>query len=283
MMRKARMGVIPPRRGRIVATVGVGVFVATMIFPLIWMLSASFKLEKDVFNYPIEWIPRVFTFENYIKVWTGRYNFPLYYLNTIRITLAVTILQTLVSSMAAYAFAKLRFRLREPLFALFLATMMIPDQVTIVPKFMLLTRTGLYDTHIGLILLLAFSVYGVFLLRQGMMSIPDSLLEAARIDGANAFQVFVRIALPMTRAAILTLVILRFLWTWNDYQNPLLFIRSQKLFPLQLGMSQFASQSGTYYALLMAASVCSLVPLILVFAFGQRYILDGIASGAVKG
>lgn len=268
---------------KLLLTLILGVFIFTMIFPLIWMLSTSFKLEVDVFNFPIEWIPPTFTFDNYIKVWTGNYNFPLYYVNTIKITLIVVVAQVVISSMAAYAFAKLHFRFRGALFALFLATMMIPDQVTIVPKFMLLTRTKLYDTHMGLILLLAFSVYGVFLLRQGMMSIPDSILEAARIDGTNQFQTFTRIVLPMARSPIITLVIMRFLWTWNDYQNPLLFIRSQKLFPLQLGMSQFASQSGTYYALLMAASVCSILPLIVVFIIGQRNILEGMASGAVKG
>lgn len=268
---------------KLVSTLVLGLFVFTMLFPLLWMLSTSFKLEKDVFNFPIQWIPPTFTLDNYIKVWTGNYSFSLYYLNTIKITSIVVAAQVLISAMAAYAFAKLKFRFRGPLFALFLATLMIPDQVTIVPKFMLLTKTGLYDTHLGLILLLAFSVYGVFLLRQGMMSIPDSILEAARIDGTNHFQTFTRIVLPMARSPIITLVIMRFLWTWNDYQNPLLFIRSQRLFPLQLGMSQFASQSGTYYALLMAASVCGILPLIIVFIIGQRNILEGMAAGAVKG
>ncbi|WP_242657973.1 carbohydrate ABC transporter permease [Lachnoclostridium phytofermentans] len=268
---------------KLITTIVLGLFILTMLFPLLWMLSTSFKLEIDVFNFPIEWIPPKFTLNNYIKIWRGNYNFPLYYWNTIKVTVLVVLIQIVISSMAAYAFAKLDFKFKNLLFSIFLATMMIPDQVTLVPRFMLLTKMQLLNSHFGLILMLSFSVYGVFLLRQSMIALPDTIIEAAKIDGANHFIIFIRIVLPMTKSIIATLAILRFVWTWNDYQNPLIFLRDSKLFTLQLGMQQFASVSGTFYSLLMAASVCAIVPLLLVFIIGQNYVIEGIASGAVKG
>jgi len=268
---------------RVVITALLGIFVFTMLFPLLWMVSTSLKFEVDVFTFPIRWLPPRWNFQNYVNVWTGNYNFPLYYLNTTKITVFVCVIQLMISSMGAYAFAKLRFKLKGPLFALFLATMMIPDQVTIVPKFMILKWLGLMDSHEGLILMLAFSVYGVFLLRQYMLALPDSLLEAAKIDGAGHARIFTQIVLPMSVPALATLTILRFVWTWNDYQNPLIFLNTKNLYTLQIGMSQFASESGTYYALLMAASVCAIAPLFIVFLLGQNYIIDGMVSGAVKG
>lgn len=268
---------------KLITTIVLGLFILTMLFPLLWMLSTSFKLEIDVFNFPIEWIPPKFTLNNYIKIWRGNYNFPLYYWNTIKVTVLVVLIQIVISSMAAYAFAKLDFKFKNLLFSIFLATMMIPDQVTLVPRFMLLTKMQLLNSHFGLVLMLSFSVYGVFLLRQSMIALPDTIIEAAKIDGANHFIIFIRIVLPMTKSIIATLAILRFVWTWNDYQNPLIFLRDNKLFTLQLGMQQFASVSGTFYSLLMAASVCAIVPLLLVFIIGQNYVIEGIASGAVKG
>jgi multiple sugar transport system permease protein len=269
---------------KLLNTLLLGLFTITMLFPLLWMLSASFKYEVDVFNFPIEWIPpRWNAWNNYKEVWSSNYDFPLYYLNSIKVSVIVTVTQLLIATMGAFAFAKLNFKYKQGLFALFLATMMIPDQVTIVPKFMLLTWLGLIDTHGGLVLILLFSVYGVFLLRQYMMSIPDSLIEAAKIDGAGYTRIFIQIVIPISKPAIATLAILRFIWTWDDYQNPLIFLNSKELFTLQLGMSQFASQSGTYYSLLMAAAVCAVVPLLLVFIAGQKFIVEGITSGAVKG
>ncbi|WP_139999335.1 carbohydrate ABC transporter permease [Paenibacillus paridis] len=269
---------------KLLNTLLLGLFTITMLFPLLWMLSASFKYEVDVFNFPIEWIPpRWNAWNNYKEVWSSNYDFPLYYLNSIKVSVFVTVTQLLIATMGAFAFAKLNFKFKQGLFALFLATMMIPDQVTIVPKFMLLTWLGLIDTHGGLVLILLFSVYGVFLLRQYMMSIPDSLIEAAKIDGAGYTRIFIQIVIPISKPAIATLAILRFIWTWDDYQNPLIFLNSKELFTLQLGMSQFASQSGTYYSLLMAAAVCAVVPLLLVFIAGQKFIVEGITSGAVKG
>lgn len=269
---------------KLLMTIFLGVTTISMLFPLLWMLTSSFKLEVDVFNYPIEWIPKKWNaIENYKEVWFGSYNFSLYYINTIKVSVLVTIIQLFVASTGAYAFAKINFKGKDAIFALFISTLMIPDQVTIVPKFMLLKWFKLLDTHVGLVLLLVFSVYGLFLLRQYMITIPDALIESAKIDGANHFRIFAQLIIPISKPAIATLAILRFVWTWNDYQHPLIFLSSKNLYTLQIGMSQFASESGTYYALLMAASVSAVTPLLLVFIAGQKYIIEGISAGAVKG
>lgn len=256
----------------------------TMLVPLIWMISTACKVEADVFNFPIQWIPpRWNLVENMKEVWGGEYNFGLYYLNSIKVTLGATFLQVFVSALGAYGFSKVKFRGRDQLFLVYLATMMIPPQVTIVSQFIIMRGIGLYNTHLGLILMLAFSVYGVFLLRQSMMSIPDSLSESAKIDGAGHVTIFFRIIVPMIKPSLATLATLKFVWTWNDYQAPLVFLNTRSLYTIQLGMKQFASESGSYYSLIMAAAVSAILPLVIVFLFCQKFVVDGIATGAVKG
>ena len=256
----------------------------TMLLPLIWMLSTSFKYEADVFTFPIEWIPkRTVKFDNYKEVWGKTYRFGTYYWNSIKITVISTALQLLISAMGAYGFTKIKFKGRDKLFLLYLATMMIPHQVTIVPQFLILRGMKLYNTHLGIILMLTFSVYGVFLLRQNIMTLPDSLCESAKIDGAGHFQIFTYIVLPLIKPALATLAILKFVWTWNDYQTPLILLNKRALYTIQLGMRMFATESGSYYALIMAAAVSATIPLILMFLLGQRHVIEGIAAGAVKG
>ena len=269
---------------KVILTILCAVIGVTMLLPLVWMVSTSFKYEADVFTFPIEWIPkRTVGFDNYKEVWGETYQFGRYYWNSIKITVISTALQLLVSAMGAYGFTKINFRGRDKLFLLYLATMMIPHQVTIVPQFLILRRLGLYNTHLGIILMLTFSVYGVFLLRQNIMTLPDSLCESAKIDGAYHFQIFAYIVLPLIKPAIATLTILKFVWTWNDYQTPLIFLSKRSLYTIQLGMRMFATESGSYYALIMAAAVSATLPLIILFLIGQRYVIDGIAAGAVKG
>lgn len=256
----------------------------SMLLPLVWMISASFKVEADVFNFPIQWIPKRFNIiENYKTVWGEEYNFALYYWNSIKVTILATAAQLFVSAMGAYGFSKIYWKNRDKVFLLYLATMMIPPQVTIVSRFIITKVLGLYDTHLGMILMLAFSVYGVFLLRQAMVGIPESLSESARIDGAGHFTIFMKIILPLVRPSLATLGILKFVWTWNDYQMPLVFLKSREKFTVQLGMRQFASEAGNYYSLIMAAAVSAILPLVIAFLLGQRHVIDGIASGAVKG
>lgn len=259
-------------------------FALTMVIPFIWMISSSCKVENDVFRFPIQWIPKKWNVvNNYRTVWGSQYHFGLYYLNSIKVTVLTTFFQVTISAMAGFAFAKLDFKFKNQLFLLFLATMMIPDQVTIVPQFMILNELNLYDTHAGLILMGCFSIFGIFFLRQYMLSIPDSIMEAAKIDGAGYLTIFLRIIIPITKPALATLAILKFVWTWNDYMHPLIFLSSQKLFTIQIGMKSFVTDFSASYALMMAAAVSAIIPLIIVFLIGQKNIIEGITNGAVKG
>ena len=198
-------------------------------------------------------------------------------------TVISTVLQILVSALGAYGFTKIKWKGRNQLFLVYLATMMIPAQVMIVSRFVIMQKMNLYNTHMGIIMMTMFSLYGVFLLRQAMMAIPDSLCESAKIDGAGHLRIFFQIIFPLVKPSIATLAVLKFVWTWNDYQTPLIFLSNRKLFTIQLGMKLFASESGSIYSLTMAAAVSATIPLIILFLFGQRYNIDGIDSGAVKG
>jgi multiple sugar transport system permease protein len=248
------------------------------------MLSASFKVEMEIFEYPIRWIPKVLNTDNYAMAWNGRFSFPNYYKNTIKVAILTTLLQVTISAMAGYSFGKIKFAFSKQIFSMYLGTLMIPAQITLIPVFLILKSFELINTHLGIILISSFSVYGTFLLRQFMRTVPDEMSEAAFIDGANHWQVFIHIMVPVTKPAIATLAMLKFIWTWNDYLNPLVFLSSEKLFTLQLGMRAFTStEYGNQFAVMMAAAVMAIFPLMVVFLFFQRYVIEGIALGAVKG
>lgn len=253
-----------------------------MLVPFVWMLSASLKLDKDVFIFPIQWIPENPRWANYVDIWT---KIPLmtFVLNTVKITLIVTFLQLLTSSFAAYAFAKLKFKHRNTLFMAYIATIAVPWQVYMVPQFMMMRSFGLNDTHLAIIFLQAFSAFGVFMMRQFYQGIPDELCEAARIDGMNEYQIYARIMLPLSKPALSTLTIFTFVNTWNDFLGPLIYLKTEAKKTLQLGLKMFLSQYSSEYGLIMAASVLSLIPVLIVFLALQQYFVEGIASTGVKG
>jgi multiple sugar transport system permease protein len=254
------------------------------LLPFIWMLSASFKPEADVLSFPIQWIPTTWhAVENYTQVWFGDMSFLLYYWNSFKVTVLTTLTSATVSCLAAYAFAKVQFKGRDAIFLIVLATYMIPPQTLLVPQFLLFKWFGLYDTHLGLILLNSFSVFGTFMLRQFYLGINNELIESAKIDGAGHLRIFWNVCLPLVRSAIATYAILRFIWTWNDYQYPLIFLKTESLYTLQLGIYQFADAHGSIYSLMMAASVSAIVPLLIVFVAGQKNVIEGIQLGGVKG
>jgi multiple sugar transport system permease protein len=254
------------------------------LLPFVWMLSTSFKIEADVFTYPIQWIPERWNgLNNYKEVWFGDYPFYIYYWNTIKVTLLTTLVSVVVSALAAYGFSKVKFPIGRFLFIIVLATYMVPPQAILVPQFILFRKIGLFDSHLGLILLGSFSVLGTFMLRQFFMSIPNDLIEAAKIDGAGHWKIFWSIALPIVKPAIATYGILRFIWTWNDYQNPLIFLRTDSLLTIQLAMQKFTTINGEFYSLIMAAAVSAILPLVIVFIIGQKQVIEGIALGGVKG
>lgn len=259
-------------------------FIIGILFmsPFLWMISASMKPEADVFLYPIQWIPKNWNLiENYKAVWSTK--FSLYYWNSIKVSVLTTALSVLLSAMAAYAFSKIKFRGRHVLFILVLAIYMIPSQAILVPQFLLFRWMGLFDSHFGLILLGSFSVLGTFMLRQFYMGIHEEFIESARMDGAGHIRIFFSICTPLVRPAIATYAILRFIWTWNDYQNPLIFLRTKDLFTLPLGIQSFADLNGEFYSLIMAASVSAIVPLLIIFIIGQKQVIEGISMGGVKG
>ncbi|WP_174819869.1 carbohydrate ABC transporter permease [Paenibacillus koleovorans] len=254
------------------------------LLPFFWMLSASFKLEGEVFTYPIQWLPEHWNaWANYKEVWVGKFPFYKYYWNSIKVTVATTAISALVSAMAAYGFSKVQFKASSYLFLIVLATYMVPSQAILIPQFILYRYIGLFDSHIGLILLSSFSVLGTFMLRQFFMGIHNEFIESAKIDGAGHWTIFTKIALPLVKPAIATYAILRFIWTWNDYQNPLIFLRTDKLYTIQLAMQKFTSINGAFYSLIMTAAVSAIIPLLIIFVIGQKSVIEGIATGGVKG
>jgi multiple sugar transport system permease protein len=253
-----------------------------MLLPFAWMLSASLKLSRDVFVFPIEWIPSEPRWQNYVDIWT---KIPLagFIYNTSKLTLIVTVLQLLTSSFAAYAFAKLNFPYKNTLFLAYIATIAMPWQVYMVPQFLLMRQFGLNNTHLALICLQAFTAFGVFLMRQFYMSIPTELCEAARIDGMNEYQIWARIMLPLSKPALSTLVIFTFVTTWNDFLGPMIYLTRTELKTIQIGLRMFISQYSAEYGLIMAASVVALIPVLVVFLSLQRFFVEGVASSGLKG
>lgn len=254
----------------------------TMLFPFLWMLSSSVKLDKDIFAFPIQWIPENPVWSNYRDIWT-RIPLATFIKNTAKITLIVTFLQLLTSSFAAYAFSKLHFRGRDFLFMAYIATIAVPWQAYMVPQFIMMRSFGLNNTHLAIILLQAFSAFGVFMMRQFYQGIPDSLIEAARIDGMNDYQIYGRIMVPLSKPAISTLTIFTFVNTWNDFLGPLLYLTRDELKTIQIGLRMFITQYSAEYGLIMAASVVVLIPVLIVFLSLQKHFVQGVAATGVKG
>ncbi|AIQ35126.1 MULTISPECIES: carbohydrate ABC transporter permease [unclassified Paenibacillus] len=256
--------------------------VLCMLVPYIWMLSSSLKLNKDVFSFPMQWIPANPRWENFVDIWT-RIPLDRFIYNTAKLSIIVTILQLLTSSFAAYAFSKLHFRGKNVLFLGYIATIAIPWQAYMVPQFILMRYMGLNNTHLAIILLQAFSAFGVFLMRQFYQGVPDELCEAARIDGLSEYGIWARIMLPLSKPALSTLTIFTFVATWNDFLGPMIYLTDTKLKTIQIGLRMFISQYSAEYGLIMAASVVSIIPVVIVFLALQKYFVQGVAASGIKG
>ncbi|QUI25486.1 carbohydrate ABC transporter permease [Vallitalea pronyensis] len=254
----------------------------SMVLPFLWMLSASLKSEKDVFSFPIQWITDAPVWRNYIVIWE-KIDFATYYMNTIKLTVVITILQLITCSLAAYAFAKIDFPEQKVLFLGYLATMMVPFQVVMIPQFIIMKNLHLTDTHMALILLQAFSPFGVFLLRQYYLNIPNELLEAARIDGMGEFKIYSKIMVPLAKPALASLSIFTFVFVWNDFLGPLIYLNTDKNKTIQLGIRKFITEYTSEYSLIMAASVCALIPVLIIFLLAQKYFIEGVAMTGMKG
>lgn len=269
--------------GKIIVYILLIIIAVIMITPFIWMFSAAIKSDREVFKInPFVFIPKVPKWSNYIDIWT-RIPFAKFVENTVFLTIVVTFLQLLTSSFAAYSFAKLKFRHRNGLFLAYIATIAMPWQVYMVPQFILMRKMGLNDRLLAIICLQAFSAFGVFLMKQFYESVPDDLCEAARIDGMSEYQIYRSIMLPLSKPALATLVIFTFVNTWNDYLGPLIYLKTQEKKTIQLGLKMFISQYSSDYGLIMAGSMLSLIPVLIVFLCFQKYFVEGVANTGLKG
>ena len=255
---------------------------ALMLIPFLWMLSASLKMNKDVFSFPIKWIPENPRWKNYVDIWT---KIPLltFVKNSTKLTIIVTLLQLFTSSFAAYAFAKMNFRGKNLLFLGYIATIAVPWQAYMVPQFMMMRAWHLNNTHLAIICLQAFSAFGVFLMKQFAEGIPGEILEAARIDGGGELKTFTTIVFPMIKPGVGALAIFTFINTWNDYFMQLLMLTGTNVLSMPLGISKMMGEFGQDYGLLMAGAALASVPIIIVFLVFQKYFTKGITMGAVKG
>ncbi|WP_253259149.1 carbohydrate ABC transporter permease [Subtercola boreus] len=256
--------------------------VLVLLIPFGWMLSSSLKRNTEVFAVPIQWIPTSFQWNNYVDIWT---TIPLltYLKNSATLTLSITFLQLLTGSFAAYGFSKVKFKGRDVLFVSYIATIAIPWQAYMIPQYIMMQKLHLTNTLMALILLQAFSAFGVFLMRQFYLSIPDELVEAARIDGLNEYRIWARIMLPLSKPALASLALLTFVATWNDYMGPFIYLTSNDLWTVQIGLQSFVGQYANDAALLMTGSVISIIPIFIIFLLGQRYFIAGIATSGLKG
>ncbi|MDF2595486.1 MAG: carbohydrate transporter permease [Clostridia bacterium] len=253
-----------------------------IILPFIWMVSSSLKVSHDVFSLPMEWLPKQPRWANYQEIWT-KIPLLLFIKNTVKLTVIITVLQVFTSSFAAYAFAKMSFKGRDTLFLAYVGTIAVPWQVYMVPQFIMMRYFNLADTHLAMIVLQAFTAFGVFLMRQFYFGIPNELSESARIDGLNEYSIYWRIILPLSKPALATLTIFTFVATWNDYMGPMIYLNSTELKTIQLGLRMFITQYSADYNLIMAAALVSIIPIFVVFIFMQRFFIEGIATSGIKG
>lgn len=253
-----------------------------MVVPFLWMLSTSLKTQYDAVKIPPVWIPDPPQWENYVKLFTEQPMFQ-FMLNTIKIVFFVVLGQLFFSSLAAYSFARISFKGRNVVFFFYIATLMVPGQVTMIPTYLMFAKAGLTDNHLALILPAFFSAFGVFLLRQFFMSLPRELEERQEIDGCNPFMTYWRIMLPLVVPAMLTLGVFTLMNTWNDYMGPLIYLSSPEKYTMTLGIAYFKGVYTTQWNLVMAGSIVSVVPILIAYLCAQKYFIEGIAFSGVKG
>lgn len=251
-----------------------------IFMPLVVMLSTAFKPDSQIYDFPMRIIPETPTIENFSQLAN---RFPLYTWNSIKLTFIIVVAQLVTATTGAYAFSKLRWKGRDLVFTLYVVSIMIPVQSIIIPQFLIVRNLGLYNTHLALILTGAFTAFGTFLIKQYFMTIPDSYAEAAHIDGANDFTIFFRIMLPLAKPVFATQIIFAFRYFWNDFFSPLIYITSQQLKTLPLGMSDFSNEFYTYKGPQMAASFISIIPVMIIFLAAQKYFVEGVAATGLKG
>lgn len=252
------------------------------LIPFLWMISTSLKSRGALMSIPIEWIPAEPTLDGYAKVFS-RFPFLRTIGNSLLISVAYTLITLISASMAAFAFAKLRFRGSGAILSVYIATMMIPTQVTMIPLFVVMNRLGLIDSYASVILPSMFKPFAVFLLVQQMKTISNDYIDAARIDGAGLFQTYRKVALPLCIPTLATLAVTTFMESWNDYLWPLLMLTDRNKMTLPIALSTLNGQYSTEYNVLMAGSLISMIPIIIIYIAAQKQFKSGLMAGGIKG
>jgi alpha-1,4-digalacturonate transport system permease protein len=271
----------PPSVGSIVRTTFLLVMTFIILAPVLWFVLSSFKDATELGARPPKIFPTEWAFSNYTEAFQ-MYNYMRYFTNSVIVTSVATVLTLIINSMAAYAFAKYNFRGRDGLFVMTLAMIMIPLQVILIPIYLVVSSLGLVNTYWGMIIPAAATPTGVFIIRQYMLTIPDELIEAARIDGAGEFRIFARIVLPLCRPALAVVAIFSILWRWNDFLWPLLIAQKEELYTLPVALALLNGQLVVPYNIVLAMSVMSIIPVLFMFVFMQRQIVQGIAQTGIK-
>ena len=268
----------------LIKTIVIGVVSLAFLLPLAWMATSSVKNTNEVFSVNWKWLPEVWRWDNYVTVWTDPDVSMLNaYMNTGFITVVSTVCQLVIASLAAYAFAKINFQGKGVVFAMFLATMMMPTEVTIVPRFILFKTVGLYNNLWSIILPHFFNATSIFMLRQFYISLPDDLMEAAKIDGAGHPRIFSQILMPLTKSSLISLMVLSFISCWNEYMAPLIFLVKKNLYTISQVIRWYMLDDLQRYDLNMAAATSAIIPVVILFVFCQKYFVEGIATSGVKG
>lgn len=252
-----------------------------MLVPFIWMLSSSVKSLGEVFVFPPTLFGEKIVWENYTKI-SSRFDYLAYFLNSVKVSAWVVIFQVFTSATAGYVFAKLNFKGRDRIFTLYLATMMIPFHVTVITNFLQMSMYGLVNTLWSLMLPASVSAFGTFLMRQFFVTVPNELIEAAKIDGCNPFKTFLQICFPMAKPTIATLSIFCFMNVWNDYFTPLIYINDSRKYTLPLGLASMKGMYSTDWPVLMASSVISVLPVLIAFLFAQDAFVKGVMMTGMK-
>lgn len=253
-----------------------------MIFPFFWSFMTSFKDLREILMDPFSLIPKEFTLRNYVSVFT-KVPFARYLLNSTIVALGTTFLQLVTASLAAFAFARMRFRGREVIFYIFLATMMIPQQVVMIPQYLVVMRLNLDNSYLGLIIPHAATAISIFFLRQFFLTIPRDLEDAAIIDGCGPLRTLLNVFLPLTKPAIATIAVFSFMWSWNNYFWPLLIISEPEMRTVQLGLAMFKSEGGIQWGEFMAATVVATLPIMIAYFIAQKQFVKGITLTGLKG
>jgi alpha-1,4-digalacturonate transport system permease protein len=257
------------------------VLLFVFFFPIFWLVLSSFRPAYDLYAYPPKLFTTDLTFENYVNAWTSG-DFPIYFLNSAIVTISATILTVAISMMAGFALAKYKFFGGNAIFWTILATLMLPLQVIMVPIFIVLKDFHMLNSYLGLIIPPAATPTGIFLVRQYLVSLPNELIEFARIDGASEWRIFWSIILPLSTPVIATLSIFSVLWRWNDFLWPLIVISNEKLYTVQLALGMFSGQHTINWSGLLPMTVLSMIPIVIVFIAFQRLFIKGIYAGSVK-